>query len=238
VYLGREPAQAAWLEFVHPRWDDAQGYAAYILNAGARLRVGQATALIVEVPMATSSDESGFGDDGFLLGNPYVGVRQRLTGVTAELGLRPPVVGADAPGSTQLGTFLGDFDRLEAFGAEAWTFRGDVMYEATSSGGFRTTLGAGPTVLLPKDDDAELLLDYRLGVGYALAPVVLSAWFTGRWITTADGATFNESSVHHLAFSAAGNRGRLRPAGYLRLPLDEDLDPLKMVFGLGLTYGF
>jgi hypothetical protein len=237
-YLGREPVPAVWAEFLYPVWDDAEGYSAYLLNVGGRLAIGTATSVIVEVPMATSSDESGFGDDGFALGNPYLGLRHRSGATTAGLGVRFPLMADDAPASTALGGILGDFERFEAYAPDVWTFRGDLAWQSTTEAGFRLLLGAGPTAMVPKDGDAELLVDYRLGVGYAVPQVVLAAWFTGRWIATAEDTDFSEASTHQLTVAATGARGRVRPAIYVRLPLDDDLDILKMSLGLGLTFGF
>ncbi len=238
--LGPEPRAAVWAEATYPSFDGS-GLTAFLLNAGARFRIGANSAIFAELPLAWTSEDGPFPDDGLLLGNPLAGIQVFQASPTAtftlHLGARLPLVGADAPAMSAAAGILADFDRAEAYVPETWSAQGGVEWTYHPEGGLLVGFGAGPSGLFPKDDDAELFVNYRAGVGVAAAQIRLMAWFSGRWLATSDGADLADATSHQLTLTGSLTRGNIRPSMFLRVPLDDDLDILKFALGAGLVIG-
>ncbi len=235
-YMGRDPVPAVWLDLAYPTWDGIDGFTAFVFNAGGRLRIGKATVLVAEVPLVQASMDNTT-ENGFMIGNPYLGVRQEVGTVTAELGLRLPVVGDSAPQAAEAAGLYGDFDRGEAYLENLWSFRGDAEWETNVSNGLRLVAGAGVSLWTEEGQESEWWVNYRAGAGYVHPRAVLMAWFSGRWNATNENQDFGRASAHQLALSVTDAQGRFRPAAFIRIPLDEELDILKLVLGVGVTYG-
>jgi hypothetical protein len=240
LVLPVQPRTTAWAELTYPSFD-ADGISALLLNAGARIRIGRGTALVVEVPVIWSSEDSPVPDDGLMLGNPYVGVQQILVGPSTtymvHLGYRKAVVGSDAPGTSAAAGLFGDFDRAEAYVPEASMLEGGFELIAHPPGGVRLAFGAGPSGWFTEYGDDELFLNYRAGAGVEAANVQVMAWFTGRWNVTSDGGDFGSNTIHQLTVLGALTGGRVRPTAFVRVPLDKDLDLLNLAIGAGFAVG-
>jgi len=116
--------------------------------------------------------------------------------------------------------------------------RGDMEWSLQGAEGARLALGAGASGFFPKGEDSELFLNYRLGAGIAASQFQAMAWFTGRWNVTSEDADFAESTAHQLTVAGSLTQGRARPTLYVRFPLDDNLDLLKLTLGMGVTIGF
>lgn len=231
---------AVWLQLQRPSLEaDAT---TYLLDAGARLRLGARSQLVVQVPFVYVAEDLPSPASRSLLGNPYIGLRQSAGNTAFELGGRVPVVSSS--GNSEVPMVIGvlaDFDQLEAYLPEVVTLYGRIsgeMAPAAAQGVF-ARFRAGPTVFIPTGeggDNVEVWADYHAVVGFRAPMVELAAGLTGRAVlTNAEGASIGERTVHQLTIGGTLRAARIRPTLFLRVPLDETLEDLKSVIGVGVV---
>lgn len=218
--------------------------------------IGKSVRIEAELPVARSSLEAGIAGPGsspsqsaIRLGNPYLGLRYGGEGkpVAFQFGVRLPT--ADDPdtfigeGANAVGV-LADFDRFEAFAPKVFTARASVEVRHIMPDGivFRAKLGPSLTVDThngTSGDAQELYADYGLRAGYEGPIVTATVGVTGRALITESDVSFAERTVHQITGALEIGRGRVRPSGLIRLPLDDDFRRLTgVIVGLGVRVGF
>lgn len=236
------PVSAVWLQLQRPSLE--ADVSSLLLDGGAQFRLGARTFLVVRVPIAHVAEDLPAGAKSTLIGNPYVGLRQRTGSTELELGGRIPVVSDDgaafAPASVGV---IADFDQFEAYVPDVLTLylRFAVAREPETGRGMTTRVRLGPTVFVPRTDDpsdeTEVMLDYGFQAGYRTPAWEAGGALTGRFVVTnADGADFGERTIHQLTLGASLRGPRVRPTAFVRIPLDEDAsEGLVSVFGVGVV---
>lgn len=209
----------------------------------ASFRAGSAIRFETDLPVsrAAAADFSSTR-----IGNPYLGiVRYRdERPISWRVGLRVPV----ASSVTTLGDLaapaigiLSDPDRFEAFLPDVLTLRGAFEWRQVKPGGLLLGAVLGPSVLIATEDggdDAEVLGDYGIRIGYRDEGVQAAASFTGRLVFTEDGS-LAERTDHRLNGTIELRRGTLRPEFLLRIPLDSSVrDAVGVILGAGLRVVF
>jgi hypothetical protein len=238
AWMDHSQPRAFWATVQRPSWE-GEGLSTWSFELGGRLRFGARSSLILEVPVLMNSVEGGLAEDGTEIGNPYIGFRAGVGGGQVELGLRPPFVGNDVPQVTVFTAVLTDYYRFEAFAPEVWTARGAVSMDRVQPGGLRYRIGLAPHVMIPKEGDVEVFLNYEAGGGFEMPTFGVLVVFHGRWLATEEGGDFGERSAHEIVLSGTYKGTRIRPTAFVRMPLDDDIkDALKMVLGVGISVGF
>ncbi len=204
---------------------------------------------------------SGFSETGF--GNPLAAVQ--LGGGTfpllGEIGVRFPLARTE-PAARLAETKLGgsysnqaltasrtiDYDRLEAFLEDFWSFTAAAEYQFSGPSGAILRLRAAPvwTVslneraryeMLNNPFDNEVYADYSFQVGYQSTRLLLLTGVTSRSLLTAGENDLGEKTISHWGFAASYSIGHFIPGFHFRLPLDEQLSrDLDFVFGFHVGY--
>lgn len=236
------PVAAVWLQLQRPSLES--DVSSLLLDGGAQVRLGARSFLVIRIPVAHVAEDLPAGAKSTLIGNPYVGLRQRTGSTDLEVGGRIPIVADDgsafAPAAIGV---MADFDQFEAYLPDVLTLylRFAVAREPESGRGATTRVRLGPTVFVPRTDDpsdeTEVMLDYSFQAGYRTPAWEAGGALTGRFVVTnADGADFGERTIHQLTLGASLRGGRVRPTAFVRIPLDEDSsEGLKTVFGVGVV---
>ena len=238
-YLDHGSATAAWAQVQHPSFKNGSGFSAWLLDAGARIRLSPGAYILADVPLVTTSvSGASSGEEGTLLGNPFLGIGFLSGGVRAELGMRPSIVTDNAPVASVLAGAVANIERMEAY-AQAWSFSADVSYALADASGLRFEVGGGPMLALPKGGGTKpVYVNYRAGFGLEVSRVRFMSYLSGRWYVNDSGANFGQATVHQLTLAGTYVGRRVRPTVFVRVPLDQDLsDVLSTVLGLGVTLG-
>jgi hypothetical protein len=240
--LDRGPATAGWMQVQHPLFKSSSpGITSWLVDFGGRVRLSADAYLLADLPLSiTSTSGPASGGDGVLVGNPFLGVGfTSPAGLRAEVGVRAPLVGSNAPINSALTGALVNIERLEAYVPETWSITADLSLEKHIDPSVRVELGGGPMVAFPKGGGTKpMYMNYRAGLGYDVSPVRVMAFFSGRWYTNSSG-NFGQATVHQLSFAGTYLASRVRPTLYVRVPLDQDLsDFLSLIIGAGVSVGF
>lgn len=210
----------------------------------ASFRAGSAIRFETDLPISHAA-----ADDfsSTRIGNPYLGVvRHRDESRWAwRVGLRLPVASSlnslDDFVAPAIGV-LSDPDRFEAFVPDVLTLRGAFEWRQIKPSGLLLGAVVGPSVLIATEDggdDAELLGDYGLRIGYRDDGVQAAASFTGRLVFTEDDASLAERTDHRLNGTIELRRGPVRPEFLIRIPLDSSVrDAVGVILGAGLRLVF
>jgi hypothetical protein len=227
------------LEWVRPRLDNTDLAA---LAGFWRLTVGipvdSAARFIVVLPFTVAALDGGSGGDESAIGNVYAGAEVGRPGspVTGQLGAYLPTAAEDAGDPAILG-LLGDFDRAEAYLPNLAALRVGMQYRQVDPGGILYGFRFGGSGLFPSGGggSAELLLNYGLIFGVEAARVRLAATLDGRFSATAGaGVSLGDRSVHQAGFEAVVLGWRMEPRLIVRVPMDESLDGVGPMVGIGL----
>lgn len=239
---GSGGGSALTLDLLRPAFDANSEPSTFVMYAGARLRLGPGLQFVGEVPLASAGERNpvfggGGSGSGTMVGNPYLGLRWE-SGPTSvlEIGLRAPFAARSRYAAST--AVLADFGRFEAFLPEVAAVRGAAIMTSPIGEALSVRLTFGGTVMFPtssQSGDPEAFADYAAGLGLRSGALDLSALVVGRAIVTEHSDTFGEATVHQLALGAAWRRSTVQPSLALRLPLDQDLDPLRFTAGVGVT---
>ena len=233
-----------------PKGDGTQLLSGAVFLSGST-RIGKTLRIEAELPMARAGFDAGSGtsESAVRLGNPYLGLTLQREGkpVAFQFGVRLPT--ASDPdtfiGETanQMG-ILADFDRFEAFTPKVFTARAAVEVRHIMPDGIVFRAKLGPSLGVDthsgnSGDAQELYADYGIRAGYEGPTVTATVGVTGRALITESDLNFGERTVHQLTGALELRRGRVRPSGLIRLPLDQDLrDMTGVIIGLGVTLAF
>lgn len=224
------------IEAIRPAMEGVgHSFASVALFSTGHVELRPGLRLLLELPVAFSSEFEDVDMDGPVLGDPYLGVQARTGATTLDFGFRAPIA-SDAKYASVIGT-VADLDRVEAFAPDILTVRAGAATDYRLGRGI--TLGAqlSPAVWIPTDDaadegDTEFVLGYGASVGYAASGGRLTARFSGRALLSEEGLDFDERTLHQIAMT--GSIGdRVRPGFQVSMPLDGDALS-KVAFGLTL----
>jgi hypothetical protein len=175
-------------------------------------------------------------------GNPYIGIELYSENRTifGEIGLRLPFTPEENASAVLYSGIFTDFvERAEAFMSDILPVYVLLNYMKVEESGFQFRVHGGPVAWFATGDreDTEWCLLYSMQGGYHSATVNFWAGLSGRWIMSAEDATFAESSYHQFGLSANLLLGTFKPGIILKFPLDDDMkEVIDLVFGL--TLGF
>lgn len=242
--LWPEPRREPTVEFewVRPRIEGTDlGTFAGLYRLSVAVPVDEKSRAVVVVPYTVADIESPFADgEDAALGNIYVGAEIGPPGgpLTGQLGAYLPTTPDEAYDAAILG-FLGDFDRLEAYLPNALAMRGGIQYRRTDPGGILYGFRFGGSGIAPTGGgggSAELLIDYGLIFGVEVARLRLSGTLDGRFFATSGGSVvLTDRTVHQAGFEAALLGWRVEPRLVVRVPMDQQLDGVGPMMGLGMT---
>lgn len=228
------------LEWVRPSLENTDlAFHAGFWHLTAGIPVDSAARLIVVLPYTVAAFDGGADEGESALGNIYAGaeIGRPAATVTGQLGVYLPTASEDASDPAILG-LLGDFDRAEAYLPNVTALRGGMQYRQTDPGGILYGFRFGGSGLIPSGGgggSAELLLDYGLIFGVETARVRLAGTIDGRLGATAGaGVSLGDRSIHQAGFEAVLLGGRVEPRLILRVPMDEALDGVGPMVGVGL----
>jgi len=242
--LWPEPRREATVDFewVRPRIEGTDlGTLAGLYRLSVAVPVDAKARLVVVVPYTVADIESPFAEaEDAALGNIYVGAEIGPPGgtLTGQLGAYLPTAAEDAGDPAALG-FLGDFDRLEAYLPNTLAMRGGVQYRRTDPGGVLYGFRFGGSGIAPTGGggrSAELIIDYGLIFGVQTGWLRLAATVDGRFGATAGASIpLGDLTVHQAGLEAVLLGWRVEPRLIVRVPMDEQLDGVGPMMGLGMT---
>lgn len=238
--IGQGELGAEWVRPTFATSDDAYSSARGIWMLSGRLRASDRINLVAAGARIVATS----GNGGSMLGNPYVGVEFLKPDRTPELSLGVRLLAADnAFPTTQATGFYGDFDRFESVITRAFIVTAAGYHEPFhSENGAFARIRFGATFYHPTGGgvggENEMYLNYGLRIGRETPAVRVSAEVTGRWLLSANDASFAEATVHQGAVTASFLSGAVRPYVGFRIPIDEDLKPvLDHALIVGVTMG-
>lgn len=238
LWPGKSPSSFR-LDILRPSIEDAD-YGFFTVTATPMLRFRlKSVNIVADLPFASyaASDEGDESD--FRVGNPYLGIETAKAGspFSFQLGGRIPLADYGDDG-TALGVgFLSDWDHVEAWLPDLIPVTATAVYERVTEGGLALGARLGGTGFFytgEDSDDADLLVNYGVRVGYDKDRAMLGVALTGRWIATSDEDEDEDSGQLQLGLEAGYRFGSVMPMLGLRLPLD---DPLKESLNTVLIVG-
>jgi hypothetical protein len=215
------------LDIAKPSFDsDGTGFFTLSVLPSVRFPVGPVR-LTADLPLVFYSPEDGEGDQQ--IGNPWIGVEFGKAGgpLTFQAGARLPLANGDDESEALYVGILGDWDHVEAYLPEVFSFTGSAIYQRHTEKGLVLGARLGTTMISYKEDywgsdaDADLMASYGLRIGYDRNRMMLAATLTGRLILTSEDD--EDSDIHQLGFEAGYRFGKVMPMVGLRLPLNGDL---------------
>jgi hypothetical protein len=242
--LWPEPRREATVDFewVRPRIDGTDlGTFAGLYRLSVAVPVDQRARVVVVVPYTVADIESSFApDEDAALGNIYVGAEIGPPGgtITGQLGAYLPTT-PDAGGDPAILGFLGDFDRIEAYLPNTLSMRAGIQYRRTDPGGILYGFRFGGSGIAPTGGgggSAELIIDYGLIFGVGTPRVRLSGTLDGRLFATTGGSVgLADRTVHQAGVEVVLLGWRVEPRLIVRIPMDEQLDGVGPMVGVGMT---
>ena len=233
------------MEALHPRFKLADGVDVSVLSGAlfltGALPIHDRWMFIAELPFARSKvTVSGESSSKSAIGNPYLGVQfgraTAPTGIVAEFGVRPALIGDDDFEAAFVG-ITADIDRFEAFSNKLTTVSaaGNLYTRAAQTTG---RLRVGVSEQFYDKGESETMLDYGALGSFDVNRLRLGAALTGRYLLTESGS-FSDRSMHHGAASASVAFGQVRPGLLIRVPFDKEFrDNVPSIVGLTLDYTF
>jgi len=241
VWLDREHRPSVLGEVLFPTFEGGDTeFPTWAWFIAGKLPVGSGTSLVLELPYAHGDVGGGEGSSAGSIGNPYVGFdyQPKPSGLVLEAGLRLPLESDEEFLPFIVGT-ASDVARWEAFWPNLVPVRIGIHYHHGPS---RTTtpiawdLRVVPTAWIPTEEgDTEFFFGYGGTIRYEGAEARIGAGLDGRWLATSDNADFGEASYHQLDLAADFLRGSVRPGLQVKVPLDDALLSVDVVWGLTLT---
>lgn len=213
-------------------------------------RIGKTLRFEADLPIARTGFDAGSGlnESAVRLGNPYLGLTVRGEGkpIGLQFGIRLPTASDPdtfiGEAANEMGYFA-DFDRFEAFLPKVLTARAAVEIRHTTPSGFLLGAKLGPALLVDthgaSTQSQDLYADYGIRAAYQGPAVTATVGFTGRALITEADLSLSERTVHQLTGAVEVGRGRVRPSGLVRFPLDDDFRELTgVIVGVGVRLGF
>ena len=196
----------------------------------------------------------------FYMGNPFVGVQNEFTHLSAELGVRLPLMLPDHDPDSPLfmerfprrwedpttALFFGaesDPDRMEAFMPHTLTLSGKVQHEQNVFRDVFVRIHGGPTLRLPSRDRAErpnhLLLDYGVESGIRGSTLSLIASASGRFHANDNIDTeLNDRFLHQIGLRVNLDMGTVSPGiQYRNTSFGPDNRDSASLWGVHVTLG-
>lgn len=223
------------------------------LHLSGQVPLAQGLLLGFDLPMARFSERQGrsfnFSPRNIsqtAVGNPLLALRFRRPGsrFTGEFGARLPLLGIGDFSAASVGLFT-DFYRIDAFAPKTLSILTAFTVHSENNLGIYSNVQMGGFLLVATGDargsneNEDLYLRYRLGVGRASGPVDVSANLGGILLVTEGKLDIGQRTVHQFQVSANYTGGSFRPGLSLRMPVDNDLrQVVDAVFGLQLMVVF
>lgn len=229
-------------EWVRPRVDGADLTAlAGFWRLTAAIPVDDKARVVVVLPYTVAESDAAFAQgETSAIGNIYLGAEIGSPGspLTGHLGAYLPTA-AEAGGDPAVLGFLGDFDRLEAYLPNSLAMRGGLQYRQRDPGGIVYGFRFGGSGIAPTGGgggSAELLLDYGLIFGVEQERLRITGTLDGRLFATVGGqANLGDRTVNQAGVELVLLGWRVEPRVVVRVPMDEQLDGVGPMFGLGAT---
>jgi hypothetical protein len=219
------------VEFMRPMVEDAEDMTLMGSVLYARVPVG-GVHILAEVPYAVLDDDLGGSQ---ALGNIMLGM-EATRGKATLFGLvRAPTAPDD-----ELASFVGlvsDFLRPEAWVPDVWSVSAGARLHSRRPSGVGYDVLIGVSVLAPRDEDKEVLLDYGAQLSYRPRAFGFAGGISGRAVTTGEDATFGERTMHEATARLDYTAGRWRPLLDFRVALDKDMrEAVDGVLRIGVEY--
>ena len=237
LWPGQSPSSFR-LDIQRPSIEDAD-YGFFTVTATPMFRFRlKSVNLVADLPFASyaAGDESDESD--FRIGNPYIGLETAKAGspFSLQLGGRIPLADYGDDGTALAVGFLSDWDHVEAWVPDLIPVTATAVYQRVTDGGLALGARLGGTGFFytgDESDDADLLVNYGVRVGYEKDRALVGVALTGRWIATSDEG--DDSGQLQLGLEAGYRFGSVMPMLGLRLPVDDPLkESLNTVIILGL----
>lgn len=227
LWSHRSDRPSVRLDFVSPQFESTfpgVSYTSQIVTLGGRVPIGELIAVLVEIPFMWETMQSPYQDESNKsVGNPYLGVEigGHESWIFGEIGARPFM--RQEMDISGMGGYFGDFDRFEAYFREVVSYQLAVNVAATMRTGFSYRVRLGPTVVAPESGDQTTFIDYGGRAGFDNGSVSVFAGVTGRAATE---KTSGKSAFHHVGLDVGYRFRGIRPAFFIRWPLDKEFKDL------------
>lgn len=187
----------------------------------------KSVSIVADLPFASYAAGEATDESDFRIGNPYIGIESAKAGspFSLQLGGRIPLADYGDDGTALAVGLLSDWDHVEAWVPDLIPVTATAVYQRVSDGGLALGArlgGSGFFYTGDESDDADLLVNYGVRVGYEKDRAMMGVALTGRWFATSDEG--EDSNQLQLGLEAGYRFGAVMPMLGLRLPMD---DPLK-----------
>ena len=228
IWTQRSERAMLRLEYLSPSFANAFpgfGFTSQIVTLTGRYPIGTSIVVVLEAPMAWESQSTPFGSTSQNgLGNMFLGLEigSIESMVYGEIGARP-ILRQDL-GASGIGGYLGDYDRGEAYFKEMTSYQFALNVASPRKDGFVYRVRVGPTFWVPEEGKkTTTFLDYGGKAGFDDGALSLYTGITGRWMTTTH---TGKAVYHHLGFDLGYRFNTIRPALFVRFPLDKEINDI------------
>lgn len=220
-------------------------FASFTVDLQGRFPLNDKVALTAAIPFSRVGETTTVGSESAsksesAFGNPWLGI-EAVAGadVVIEFGIRPGVASDEKIAASSLG-ILNDFDRFEAWLPNTSSGRVIAHIGRIPDQGPFVTGVLGATYAIPGSGGHKTLFgSYGVRAGIMGSGILGSVTFTGHANISESDMSFDERTVHQVAFNLEATRGKFRPSGSIRTYLDEDArESLKAILTLGASIVF
>lgn len=189
------------------------------------------TRIIAQVPFSYYETRTA-------IGNPYFGIESPFnnSALTAELGLRVPLLDEIHGLAGSVGRDVDRIDRYEAFATKGTTVSGALHYASQNNSGLILKLHAGSIFWFASQelDLNQLFLVFSAQTGYRFQRCHILAGTSGRYRIPVNSAGQSESVLYQIGLALEIYFGKFQPGIIFRLPLNNEKTHTDFVLGLVL----
>jgi len=196
------------------------------------------------MPSNGSNDDFFNSADKFLLGNPLLAVRKRISDIqTLDFSLTLPNVSAEDGFVSPFYGLMARIDQMEMFAPELTTLSIDSLFTFAGKSNVQPFIKVGLIGWrrdIDGDEDAdefEILNRYEIGFNVNKSRVMMSTKIKGITILSESDIDFSERNLNYFTF-ALKHKSAYQPGIYLMLPLDDEIELLKYTIGVGIASSF
>jgi len=196
------------------------------------------------IPNNDSSDDFFNKSDKFVLGNPLLAVRKKMSEIQRlDFSLTLPNVSSSDGFISPFYGLIARIDQMEMFAPELTTFSIDSLFTFSANSNVEPFIKIG-LIGWKRDidsdeeaDEFEILNRYEVGFNVNQSEVMMSTKIKGITIITESDIDFSERNLNYFTL-ALKHKSDFQPGIYVMMPLDDEIEILKYTIGIGIASSF
>ena len=196
------------------------------------------------IPSKDSSDDFYNNSDKFIIGNPLLGVRKKMSDMqTLDFSLTLPNVSANNGFISPFYGLIARMDQMEMFAPELTTLSIDSLFTFSRNSNVQPFIKIGligwkrDIPSSEEGDEFEVLNRYEIGFNVNQSEVMMSTKIKGITIITESDIDFSERNLNYFTL-ALKHKSAYQPGIHVMMPLDDEFEMLKYTIGVSIASSF